>query len=70
MLRRAMPFLHEALTFAENPATSADQLRRACELLALDISGPQEALRARLLAHLKELDSEAPVVCLNPKVPL
>jgi hypothetical protein len=65
-----MPFLHEALTFAENPATSVDQLRRACELLALDIAGPQEALRARLLAHLKELDSEAPVVCLNPKVAL
>jgi hypothetical protein len=65
-----MPFLREALTFAENPSTSADQLRRACELLALDSSGPDDVVRARLLAHLKELDSEAPVVCLNPKVPL
>jgi hypothetical protein len=63
-----MPLFPEALRFVQNPSTSADQLRRACELLALDISGPQEALRARLLAHLKELDSEAPVVCLNPKV--
>lgn len=65
-----MPFLHEALTFAENPAASGDQLRRACELLALDTSGPDDALRARLLAHLKDLDSAAPVVCLNPKVAL
>jgi len=63
-----MPFLHEALRFAENSATSADQLRRACELLTLDASGTQDELRARLLSHLKTLDSETPVVCLNPKV--
>jgi len=63
-----MPLLPEALRFAENPATSADQLRRACELLALDASGTQDEVRDRLLAHLHTLDSEAPVVCLNPKV--
>jgi len=63
-----MPFLSEALRFAENAATGDGQLRRACELLTLDTSGSQDELRARLLAHLKTLDSEAPVVCLNPKV--
>jgi hypothetical protein len=63
-----MPLLPEALRFAENPATSIDQLRLACELLTLDASGTQDELRARLLAHLNTLDSEAPVVCLNPKV--
>jgi hypothetical protein len=63
-----MPLLPEALRFAENPATSDDQLRRACELLALDPSGTQGDLRARLLTHLNTLDSETPVVCLNPKV--
>jgi hypothetical protein len=68
MLVLSMPLLPEALTFAENPATSVDQLRRACELLALDTSGTQEDLRARLLEHLNTLDSEAPIVCLNPRV--
>ena len=63
-----MPFLSEALRFAENPATSDDQLRLACELLSLDTSGTQDELRARLLAHLNTLDYETPVVCLNPKV--
>jgi hypothetical protein len=63
-----LPFLSEALRFAENPSTSAEQLRGACELLALDTSGTQDEVRARLLAHLITLDSEAPVVCLNPKV--
>lgn len=63
-----MPFLFEALRYAENPATSAEQLRRACELLSLEISGTPDELRARLLAHLHTLDSETPVVCLNPKV--
>ena len=63
-----MPFLSEALRFAENPASSADQLRLACELLSLDASGTHDELRGRLLAHLNTLDSEAPVVCLNPKV--
>jgi hypothetical protein len=63
-----MPLVPEALRFAENPATSADQLRRACELLTLDSSGTPPEVRARLLAHLKTLDAAEPVVCLNPKV--
>jgi hypothetical protein len=63
-----MPLLSEALRFAENPATNADQLRLACELLSVEASGTQDELRARLLAHLNTLDSETPVVCLNPKV--
>jgi hypothetical protein len=61
-----MPVLHEALRFAENPATSADQLRRACELLDLNSSGTPPEVRERLLAHLKTLDAAEPVVCLNP----
>jgi hypothetical protein len=67
-LALTMPLLPEALRFAQNPATSIEQLRRACELLSLDTSGTQDELRARLLAHLHTLDSEMPVVCLNPKV--
>jgi hypothetical protein len=63
-----MPFLREALRFAENPATGVEQLRRACELLALDSSGTSSELRQRLLAHLNTLDSETPIVCLNPNV--
>jgi hypothetical protein len=63
-----MPFLFEALRYAENPVTSVEQLRLACELLTLDASGTQDELRARLLAHLNTLDSEMPVVCLNPRV--
>jgi len=63
-----MPLVPEALRFAQNPATSPDQLRRACELLALDPSGTSAELRVRLLAHLNTLDSETPVVCLNPNV--
>ena len=68
MLVRPMPLLPEALRFTENLATSVEQLRRACELLSLDDSGTQDELRNRLLRHLNTLDSEAPVVCLNPKV--
>ena len=63
-----MPLVPEALRFAQNPATSFDQLRRACELLTLDQSGTSDELRARLLVHLNTLDSETPVVCLNPNV--
>ena len=63
-----MPLLPEALRFAQNPATSPDQLRRACELLTLDSSGTPDEIRARLLAHLNTLDAEEPVVCLNPNV--
>jgi hypothetical protein len=63
-----MPFQPEALRFAENPATSVEQLRHACELLALDSSGNSDELRERLLAHLRTLDSETPIVCLNLNV--
>jgi hypothetical protein len=63
-----MPFVPEALRFAENPATSDDQLRRACDLLALDSSGTPSEVRGRLLAHLKTLDAAEPIVCLNPNV--
>ena len=63
-----MPLLQEALRFAENQATSDDQLRRACDLLALDSSGTASEVRARLLAHLNALDAAEPVVCLNPNV--
>jgi len=63
-----MPFVPEARRFAQNPATSPDQLRRACELLTLDSSGTPAEVRARLLAHLHTLDAETPVVCLNPNV--
>jgi len=63
-----MPLRSEALRYAENPVTSIEQLRRACELLSLDASGTQDELRTRLLAQLNTLDSDATVVCLNPKV--
>ena len=63
-----MPFVPEALRFAQNPDTSLEQLRRACELLALDTSGAQHEVRDRLLAHLNTLDQETPIVCLNPNV--
>ena len=63
-----MPLIHEALRFAEDPATSLHQLRLACEILALDTSGTADEVRARLLAHLSALDSAAPVVCLKPNV--
>ena len=63
-----MPLLPEAMRFAENPATSADQLRHACDLLALDSSGTPSEVRGRLLAHLKTLDAAEPIVCLNPNV--
>jgi hypothetical protein len=63
-----MPLVPEAVRFAENPTTSPDQLRRACELLDLDSSGTPAEVRARLLDHLNTLDASAPVVCLNPNV--
>jgi len=61
-----MPFVPEARRFAENPATSDEQLRVACEILSLDSSGTPADVRARLLTHLNTLDSAAPIVCLNP----
>ena len=63
-----MPFVPEAQRFAQNPATTLEQLRHACQLLALDSSGSAAELRARLLDHLATLDSGETVVCLNPNV--
>lgn len=63
-----MPLVPEALRFAQNPSTSPDQLRRACELLALDTSGTPDEVRTRLLDHLNTLDSAEPIVCLNPNI--
>jgi hypothetical protein len=64
-----MPLVPEALRFAENAATSDEQLRLACQILALDPSGTAAEVRARLLTHLNTLDSAAPIVCLNPNIP-
>lgn len=61
-----MPRLIEALHYADDPGTSVDELRRACEILGLAHDGTAEELRARLRAHLGALDGERPVVCLNP----
>lgn len=61
-----MPFVPEALRFAQNPATTLEQLRHACQLLALDSSGTAPELRTRLLDHLARLDLGETVVCLNP----
>lgn len=61
-----MPRLDEAVRYANDPATGADELRRACEILALDASGSADALRARLHAHLGTLAADRPVACLNP----
>jgi len=63
-----MPFVPEARRFAENPATSDEQLRLACQILSLDSSGTTADVRARLIGHLNTLDSAAPIVCLNPNV--
>jgi hypothetical protein len=63
-----MPFVPEARRFAENPATSDEQLRLACEILSLDSSGTAADVRARLLTHLNALDSAAPIVCLNSNI--
>ena len=61
-----MPHLNDALRYAADPATGAEELRRACEILTLATDGPPEVLRARLREHLRALDAERPVVCLNP----
>ena len=65
-----MPFVPEALRFAQNPATTLEQLRHACQLLTLDASGTESELRTRLLEHLAKLDSGETVVCLNPRARL
>jgi hypothetical protein len=61
-----MPFVPEALRFAQNPETTLEQLRDACRLLGLDTSGTAPELRARLLDYLATLDPGEAVVCLNP----
>ncbi|MGH9361614.1 MAG: hypothetical protein ACRD2T_06825 [Thermoanaerobaculia bacterium] len=63
-----MPTLAEAFRFVRDPATTAEQLRRACELLALPADGSPPDLRLRLLAHLATLEPEQSVVCLNPRL--
>jgi hypothetical protein len=61
-----MPRLSEAIRYADDAATTDDELRRACEILTLPTRGSAEELRARLREHLGTLDAERPVVCLNP----
>jgi hypothetical protein len=63
-----VPSLAEALRFVREPATGEAQLRRACEILFLDSSGPSHVLRARLLEYLEQLDASQSVVCLNPRL--
>lgn len=61
-----MPNMNDAVRYAEDPHVTPDELRRACEILALPSDGAPEALRARLRSHLASLDAARPVVCLNP----
>lgn len=61
-----MPTLAQALHFAQDPATTLSELRRACRLLALDPSGDEALVRARLLQSLAQRNPDAEVVCLNP----
>ena len=61
-----MPTRAEALRFVTDPHTSADKLRRACDLLGVPTDGSQAELQARIVAHVEALAPEAPVVCLNP----
>ncbi len=63
-----MPSVAEAVAFVKDSRTTPEQLRRACELLGLEGSSDAEGIRARLLAFLEELDRDASVVCLNPKL--
>lgn len=65
-----MPSLADAFRFVQDPETPASKLRQACEILALPDGGEAQELRSRLVAHLGMLDTGAPVVCLNPAVPL
>lgn len=61
-----MPQLSDAVRFAEELKTTEGELRRACAILALDDTGTEDVLRARLRAHLTQHDPARPVVCLNP----
>lgn len=61
-----MPSLDDAIRYASSPATTEEELRRACEILSLPTQGSGDQLRARLREHLGTLAAERPVVCLNP----
>jgi hypothetical protein len=61
-----MPTISEALRYAEDPATTEAELRRACGILLLPTHGSADEMRARLARHLGSLDSSRPVICLNP----
>lgn len=61
-----MPTIHEAVRYAEDPATTERELRRACEILLLPTFGTAPELRLRLARHLGTLEPARPVICLNP----
>ena len=61
-----MPTPAEALRFVNDPQTSLDKLRRACDLLGVPSHGSQDDIRARVVAHVEALAPGAAVVCLNP----
>ena len=64
-----MPTLTEALNFAKDPNTSVEQLQRACAILIIKYSSENiEGLRKKLLEYLEQLQSDEPVICLNPKL--
>jgi hypothetical protein len=64
-----MPTIDEAIRYADDPETSAGELRRACAILQLTVSGTAGELRARLKRYLGDLDPARPVICLNPGPP-
>ncbi len=61
-----MPSQADAFRYVSDPLTSPDQLRQACAILGLDGDGSPNALRTRLIDHLRGLDPGKPVVSLNP----
>lgn len=61
-----MPHLADAVRYIEHPDTTEGELRRACAILALDDTGPVDALRQRLESYLSRHDPLRPVACLNP----
>ncbi len=64
-----MPFKPEADTYTNDPNTTLEQLRLACEILALDPSGAAEELRARINEYLNQFEPGVEIVCLNPEPP-
>ena len=63
-----MPTIADALDFVRDPATSEEQLRRACRILGLEDGGEVEDVRARLLRELEPMEADSAVVCLNPRL--